>query len=300
MQRLLDRTVLVTGASRGIGKAIAVGMAEEGADLIVNFHTDEEGAERTVAEVEERGRKATAVRADVSKVEEVTALLERTEEVFGRLDVLVNNAAITGWSSLLETTEAEWDRVVDTNLKGPFFAAVHAARLMRETGGGTIVNVSSNVGARGVRNLAVYGTSKGGLNAMTRQLAVELAPHGIRVNAFAPGPTGVARNFEDDPDYGETWGSVVPMERIAEPAEMVGPAVFLASEESAFVTGQVFYADGGWTAAGRAPEGYMDEALTDAEEELRASARESGRAQSDETDADAGASGIDSDPSEAD
>ena len=112
-----------------------------------------------------------------------------------------------------------------------------------------------------VKNLAAYATSKGGLNAMTRQLAVELAPYQIRVNTFAPGPTRVERNLADDPDYDRTWGAVVPLGRTADPEDMVGPAVFLASDESRYMTGQVFYVDGGWTAQGRLPDGYFDAAL---------------------------------------
>jgi NAD(P)-dependent dehydrogenase (short-subunit alcohol dehydrogenase family) len=178
-----------------------------------------------------------------------------------RLDVLVNCAGITGWTPLLETDEEAFDRVVDTNLKGTFFCCVEAARLMRAGGrGGSIVNVSSVVAARGMRNLSVYGASKGGIDALTRQLAVELAPDGIRVNAFAPGATNVERNLADDPAYLATWAPLIPLGRAAEPEDMVGPAVFLASDESAYVTGQHFFVDGGWTAVSPYPESYVDAA----------------------------------------
>jgi NAD(P)-dependent dehydrogenase (short-subunit alcohol dehydrogenase family) len=129
---------------------------------------------------------------------------------------------------------------------------------MRAAGGGSIINVSSVVAARGLRNLAAYAASKGGINALTIQLAVELAPDQIRVNAFAPGATNVQRNLDDDPSYRETWSPLIPLGRIAEPEDMVGPTVFLASEESSHVTGQLFYVDGGWTAVGKVPEGYVD------------------------------------------
>jgi NAD(P)-dependent dehydrogenase (short-subunit alcohol dehydrogenase family) len=132
---------------------------------------------------------------------------------------------------------------------------------MRSSGGGSIVNVSSNCAALGVKNLVAYATSKAGIHGLTRQLAVELAPHGIRVNTFAPGPTQVARNLRDDPDYDRSWGAMTPMNRTALPDEMVGAAVFLASDDSSYMTGQVFYVDGGWTAQGRIPVEKMDQAL---------------------------------------
>src|SRR5439155_18705746 len=149
---------------------------------------------------------------------------------------------------------------IDANLKGTFFCCVEAAKLMREAGGGAIVNVSSVVAERGLRNLAAYAASKGGIEALTRQLAVELAPYGIRVNAFAPGATNVERNLADDPSYLSTWAPLIPLGRVAEPEEMIGPAVFLASDESSHVTGQRFFVDGGWTVVGRFPDSYVDAA----------------------------------------
>jgi NAD(P)-dependent dehydrogenase (short-subunit alcohol dehydrogenase family) len=177
------------------------------------------------------------------------------------LDVLINNAGVTGWTSLFDATEANWDWVINTNLKGTFFCALEAARWMRAHQGGNIINVSTNCAALGVKNLVAYATSKGGIHAMTRQLAVELAPFKIRVNTFAPGPTQVERNLKDDPDYDRSWGSMTPMNRTARPEEMVGPAVFLASEDSSYMTGQVFYVDGGWTVQGKIPLENMDQAL---------------------------------------
>jgi NAD(P)-dependent dehydrogenase (short-subunit alcohol dehydrogenase family) len=177
-----------------------------------------------------------------------------------RLDVLVNCAGITGWMNVFEPSEETWDRVIDTNLKGTFFCSTEAARLMRRSGGGSIVNVSTVVAARGMRNLSAYAASKGGINALTIQLAVELAPYHIRVNAFAPGATNVERNLADDPHYVETWAPLIPLGRVGEPEDMIGPAVFLASDESAYVTAQLFYVDGGWTAVGRFPDTYVDAA----------------------------------------
>ena len=238
--RLAGKTALVTGGSRGIGRAIVEGFRAEGATVHVN-HFDESG---------------DGLRYDVSDVAQVRELFSRLE----RLDVLVNCAGITGWTDLLEADEPTWDAVLDTNLKGTFFCSVEAAKLMRAAGGGSIVNVSSVVAERGMRYLSAYAASKGGINALTRQLAVELAPHGIRVNTFAPGATNVERNLADDPTYLSTWAPLIPLGRVAEPEEMVGPAVFLASDESSFVTGQHFCVDGGWTIVGKFPDAYVDAA----------------------------------------
>jgi NAD(P)-dependent dehydrogenase (short-subunit alcohol dehydrogenase family) len=179
-----------------------------------------------------------------------------------RLDVLVNCAGVTGWIDLADPSESTWDRVIDTNLKGTFFCSTEAARLMRAGGGGSIVNVSTVVAARALRHLAAYAASKGGINALTIQLAAELAADGIRVNAFAPGATNVERNLVDDPRYVEHWAPLIPLGRIAEPEDMIGPCVFLASEQSAYVTGQIIYVDGGWTVVGSFPETYVDNAPT--------------------------------------
>jgi glucose 1-dehydrogenase len=259
--RLKDKVVLVTGASKGIGRAIALGMAKEGADLILNYNLDREGAKAVARQVDALGRRVLVVKADIGKVGQIRRMFAQARAAFGRLDVLVNNAGITGWTSLFEVSEAKWDCVIDTNLKGTFFCSLEAAKWMRETGGGAIVNVSTNCAALGVRFLVAYATSKAGIHGMTKQLAVELAPLKIRVNTFAPGPTQVERNLKDDPDYDRSWGSMTPMNRTARPEEMVGPAVFLASEESSYMTGQVFYVDGGWTVQGKIPLENMGKAL---------------------------------------
>jgi glucose 1-dehydrogenase len=236
--RLDGKVALITGAARGIGRALALGFAAEGATVLSNDLEDVELA------------------YDVSDPAQVREMFGRLD----RLDVLVNCAGITGWIDVLEPSEGTWDRVIDTNLKGTFFCSTEAARLMRRSGGGSIVNVSTVVAARGMRNLSAYAASKGGINALTIQLAVELATYGIRVNAFAPGATNVERNLADDPRYVETWSPLIPLGRVGEPEDMIGPAVFLASDESAYVTGQLFYVDGGWTAAGTFPDTYVDAA----------------------------------------
>jgi len=263
MPRLLDQVVLITGASKGIGRALALGCAREGAHVIVNYHTDAAGAKAVAAEITALGRRALALKADLGKVTQIRKMFARARKEFPRLDVLINNAGLTGWAGFFETTEEKWDVVLDTNLKGTFFCSLEAARWMRETQtAGSIVNVSTQCAELGVKNLVAYGTSKAGIHGLTKQLAIELAPFGIRVNTFAPGPVNVDRNLIDDPDYRQVWGAMIPLGRTAETDEMVGPAVFLASSESSYMTGQTFFVDGGWTVQGRIPVANMEKAAT--------------------------------------
>ncbi len=259
--RLLDKTILITGASKGIGRALAIGCAREGADIVVNYHSDREGAVAVCNEISSLGRRALALRADLARVSQIERMFARARNFFPHLDVLINNAGLTGWGGLFDLTAAKWNRVIDTNLRGTFFCSLEAARWMRERKtAGAIVNVSTNCARLGVRNLVAYATSKAGIHGLTTQLAIELAPFRIRINTFAPGPVNVDRNLADDPDYRKTWGQVIPLGRTADPAEMIGPAVFLASDESSYMTGQTFYVDGGWTAQGVVPLGNLEKA----------------------------------------
>jgi NAD(P)-dependent dehydrogenase (short-subunit alcohol dehydrogenase family) len=248
--RLEGKVALVTGAGRGIGRALAIGLAAEGA--VVHL-VDLDAPGDVLAELPGPAR-GLALQSDVSDVAQIRAAFSRLD----RLDVLVNCVGVTGWMDPVDPSEETWDRVIGTNLKGTFFCTVEAARLMRAGGGGSVVNVSSVLATRGMPNSAAYAASKGGINALTVQLAIELAPHRIRVNAFAPGATNVERNLIDDPDYLEAWAPLIPLGRVAEPEEMVGPAVFLASDESSHVTGQLFYVDGGWTSTGTFPASYVE------------------------------------------
>jgi NAD(P)-dependent dehydrogenase (short-subunit alcohol dehydrogenase family) len=243
--RLDGKSALVTGAARGIGRALADGLAAEGAVV----HTNDLRDPPRIGE-------GLALEYDVSQRGQVGEMFARLD----RLDVLVNCAGITGWLNADDPREETWDAVLDTNLKGTFFCSLEAAKLMRRARGGSIVNVSSVVGSRGMKNLSAYGASKGGINALTVHLAVELAPHNIRVNAFAPGATNVERNLADDPRYLEIWAPLIPLGRVADPDDMVGPCVFFASDDSRFVTGQLLYVDGGWTATSPYPRSYVEAA----------------------------------------
>ncbi len=250
--RLDGKLALVTGAGRGIGRALALGLAAEGAVVHVN---DRDAPESTLDALPEE-RRGLALPYDVSDVAAVRELFARLD----RVDILVNCAGVTGWIDLAAPNEETWDTVIDTNLKGTFFCSTAAATLMRAAGGGAIVNISSVVAARGLGGLSAYASSKGGINALTIQLATELGPHGIRVNGVAPGATNTERNLADDPEYAEVWAPLIPLGRIAEPSDIVGPVVFLASDEAAHVTGQTLYVDGGWTAAGAFPTSYVERA----------------------------------------
>jgi NAD(P)-dependent dehydrogenase (short-subunit alcohol dehydrogenase family) len=171
---------------------------------------------------------------------------------FGRIDVLVNNAARTRFGPVLDVTEEDFNDVIDTNLRGPFFGSIAAARRMSEHGG-SIINISSCAAKLMVPFHSAYAMAKGGLENLTRQLALELAPR-IRVNAIAPAPTSTERNRSYDPDYDRKWGALIPAGRVAMVEDYVGACVFLASDDSAFLTGQILNVDGGWTLQGRTPD----------------------------------------------
>lgn len=260
--RLENKIALVTGAGKGIGREIAEGFAKEGAVVIVNDLPGTNYARTVVEGIKDKGGKAELYETDVSQVENIRTMFTHIKEKYGRLDVLVNNAGITGWSDFFNTDEALFDKVISLNLKGTLFCAIEAAKLMKENNtGGSIINISSICSVLSVKNLICYSTSKGGIEAMSKQMAVELAPYNIRVNTFGPGPINTERNLSEDPEYRQNWGRVVPMQRTGEPEEMIGPAVFLASDESSYVTGQLFYVDGGWSVQGKFAEDSLDSQL---------------------------------------
>lgn len=260
--RLENKIALVTGAGKGIGKEIALGYAAEGATVIINDLPGTDYAGHVVKDIVKKGGKAELYEGDMSKVPEIRKMFAYIRQEYGQLDILVNNAGITGWSDFFDTDEALFDKVIGLNIKGTLFCSIEAARLMKENGmGGSIINISSICSVLSVKNLICYSTSKGGIEAMSKQMAVELAPYKIRVNTFGPGPINTERNLKEDPEYKENWGRVVPMKRTGEPEEMIGPAIFLASDESSYVTGQLFYVDGGWSVQGKFAEDSMDSQL---------------------------------------
>jgi glucose 1-dehydrogenase len=245
--RLQDKVVVVTGGSRSIGRAIALGCAAEGANVVVNYRTNEREAQHVVDEVRACGGRAVCQQGDVSRGEDARALVARAVAEFGRLDVLVNNAGVLRRTPVLEIDEEEWDLILSIDLKGPFLCAQAAARQMVGQGSGSIVNISSVNEERPGPGLAHYSSAKGGLRMLTRQLALELAPHGIRVNSVAPGLVETDLNRADiaDTAWREARIARTPLKMIGQPDDVVGAALFLASDDSRYATGTSVFVDGG-------------------------------------------------------
>ena len=242
---LENKRALVTGASKGVGKGIALELARQGAWVAVNYHSDAAGAEATVKEIAAAGGRALAVRADVGRKQDVDEMFDRTLAEFGGLDILVNNAGIQTWKPLLELTEEEWDRVLDVNLKGCFLCTQRAARAMKDAGGGSIVNIGSGCNKWPFPNLVNYTASKGGIEQFTKVAAVELGPYGIRVNCVAPGAIEIERTKQEAGDYAGTWSKLTPMRRIGLPSDVAVAVAFLCEDRAEFITGQTIWVDGG-------------------------------------------------------
>ncbi|MFC7474930.1 SDR family NAD(P)-dependent oxidoreductase [Dankookia sp. GCM10030260] len=243
---MAEKVVLVTGAQQGIGAACALAFAAAGYDVVVNWLDNQADAESVAAGVRAAGRRAALVQGDVGSVSGCQAIVQGAIDALGRIDVLVNNAGIFPRVDFLAMTEAEWDRVLGVNLKGSAFAAQAAARAMVAAGTrGAIVNLSSSA-IRGTPVGVHYSATKNGVIGITRSMALALAPHGIRVNAIAPGTTDTAQ-----PRYGNTeeelqaFGRALPLGRLGRPEEIADLAVHLASDKSAWVTGQVWHINGG-------------------------------------------------------
>ena len=249
--RLQGKHALVTGASRGIGRAIALGLAAEGADVAVGYHAHRAAAEEVADAVRALGRRAIAVQGDTATRAGAEAVVDAAETFLGGIDLLVNNAGVLKRTPFLELDEAEWDWVLDTNLKGYFLVGQAAARRMAARGAeGAVVNVSSAGQAVASPNLAHYCVSKAGVEMLTKQMALELAPHRIRVNAISPGLIETDMNRRDiaDPAFRERRMARIPLQEIGAPEDLVAAVVFLASNhEARLVTGASLFIDGGQT-----------------------------------------------------
>jgi glucose 1-dehydrogenase len=248
--RLRGRVALVTGSSKGIGRAIAERFAAEGADVVINYNSDPRGGDEAVSAAQAFGVRAVAVQADLGTVAGVRALVSQGIAHMGRLDVLVNNAGVEKHAPFWEVTESDYDKVLNVNLKGVFFTTqAFVEHLRRDGRPGRIVNISSVHEELPFPNFAAYCASKGGLKMLTRNLSVELGPLGITVNSIAPGAIATPINTAllNDPVKLRSLTDQIPLGRLGRPEDVAGLAVFLASDEAQYVTGSTYVVDGGLT-----------------------------------------------------
>ena len=246
--RFAGQTAIVTGAGRGMGRAVALALAREGAAVVVG-EVDGPSAAEAVGEIEAAGGKALAVVADIARVDDVRRLFKESVEAFGGLDILVNNAGIGIPKPLVDYTEQDWDRQLDVNLKGMFFATQEAAKLMIPKRKGKIVNFASTAAfVSSSTPETAYDISKGGVRQLTISVAAELAPYNINVNAVAPGTimTELTLRVLDTEEKMARAAAKIPLGRLGRPEDMVGPVLFLCSSDADYVTGHVLVVDGGW------------------------------------------------------
>jgi 3-oxoacyl-[acyl-carrier protein] reductase len=247
LQHLKERVALVTGGSRGIGKATALALATEGAKVVVNYASSSNAAEEVVKEIIEAGSEAIALQADVSQVEQVDHLIKQTLDKFGRIDILVNNAGITKDTLLLRMKPEEWQAVIDLNLTGVFLCTRAVSKIMLKQKAGRIINITSVAGQMGNPGQANYSAAKAGVIGFTKTVAKELATRGVTVNAVAPGfiETDMTNDLKSDDII-----KFIPLGRYGKPEEIAGMIRFLAADPAAaYITGQVFNVDGGMVMA---------------------------------------------------
>ncbi len=251
---LTGKFALVTGSSRGIGAGVAKVLASQGANVAVHCAKEIDKCEWVSGEIKGMGRDSIALQADVSKKKEVDAMFHKIKERWARLDILVNNAGMIDYSPFEDISEKNWDRVLDVNLKGQFLCSQEAVKLMKEKNWGRIVNIASissgGVGI-GFKNIAHNTASKGGVVALTENMAIELAPYGINVNAVAPGAieSDMSASLREDQELLKATLTQIPKGRIGKPEDIGAAVTFLSSNEADYITGTVLYVDGGWLAS---------------------------------------------------
>ncbi len=246
MSQLIDKIALITGGGRGLGRAIALAYADAGAHVAVASRTREQ-LDQVAAAIRAKNRSALAVEVDVADSASVAAMIDATRKEFGRIDILVNSAGV-GWAERLDQmSDATWKWIIETNLTGTFYGCREALRVMIEQKSGNIINLASVAGIKGPPGLGAYAASKGGVIALTKVLALENARHNVRINAIAPGYFRTDMNAAalDDPEAGQKIVKRIPMRRVGKPEEIGGLAVYLASDDASFVTGEIYGISGG-------------------------------------------------------
>ena len=246
--KLKDKIALVTGSSRGIGKAVALAYAKEGAKVVVNYTSNEKAAKEVVEAIDKMGSQAIAVKADVAKKTETERLVQAGIDQFGRIDILVNNAGFGRPAMMLKMEEDQWDQVIDIHLKGAFLCAQAAGRHMKEQKSGKIINVSSVAGLVGTVGQINYSAAKGGVLSMTKSMARELARYNVCVNVISLGivATDMSEKIRSDEKLSEIYMNRILLKRFAEPEDISPAFVFFASDESNYITGQLLCVDGGY------------------------------------------------------
>jgi len=246
--KLKDKIALVTGSSRGVGRAVALGLAKQGANVVVNYTSNENAANEVVETIQSMGGKAIAVKADVAQKTEVENLVNSAIDTFGRLDILVNNAGFTRPAMMIKMTEDQWDQVVDIHLKGAFLCAQAAGLHMKEQKSGKIINVTSVAGIVGTVGQINYSAAKGGIISMTKSIARELARYNVCANVISLGivATDMTEKIRSDEKLKEIYMNRILLKRFAEADDIAPAFAFLASDESNYITGQLLCVDGGY------------------------------------------------------
>lgn len=251
MKRLEGKVAIITGSNRGIGKGIAIALAKEGCKVVINSYKEDDDARKTVGEIKDLGSEAIFVKANVIREVDIKNLVDKAVEKFGKLDIFVNNAGILVQGTVETLTEQDWEKQIDVNLKGVFFGTKYAVLQMKKQGiRGRIINISSIAGLVGFPGISAYCASKGGVTEFTREVALDCAKYGISVNAINPGVivTEMTKGMLDEEATKRSLLENTPVGRFGQPEDIGNAAVFLALEESSFITGHNLVVDGGWTA----------------------------------------------------